>query len=87
MTLHKQVVVTLTTSKNRYAKKAAAFAMDQLTDPIAQPDGKPKLNADQVMQIRGEWGMDVPAYQEAANYRVDNEKGDGDKTKLELPND
>ena len=61
--------------------------MDQLTDPIVQPDGKPKLNAGQVKQIRGEWGMDVPAYQEAANYRVDNEEGEGKKIKLELPNE
>ena len=59
--------------------------MDQLTDPISQPDGKLQLNAKQVKEIRTEWGLDVPAYQESANYRMDEEEGEGKKTKLELP--
>jgi hypothetical protein len=85
MALHKNCIIRLAGSKNSYAKKASAFAMDQLTDPIVQPDGKPKLNASQVKQIRSEWGMDVPAYQESANYHVDSNEGEGKKTKLELP--
>ena len=85
MALYRHIIIDLTGSKNRYAKSAAKFALDQLTDPTIQPDGKPLLTAKHVKTIRSEWGLDVPAYQESANYRVDHEEGEGKKTKLELP--
>lgn len=74
-------------SKHEFLRKCAKFAME--CNPPNQPEGKPKLQARELGVVRGQQGVDVPAYQESEHYSLQSFEDDGKegekKSKIILP--